>query len=70
MRTLLDDPGELNAGSDLQLVKDMTQVRIDGVGRDEQPVGDPAIGAARGRKARNLKFSVAERFPPELRAVQ
>ena len=59
----LDDAGEIYPGPDLQLAEDMTQMGVDGVGRDEQPVGDPAVGAALSGETRDLKLGVREGFP-------
>ena len=38
--------------------------------RNEQPVGDPPVGAARRSETRDLKLGARERLPPQFRAVQ
>ena len=67
---VFDEAGEVDPGPDVQLVEDVTQVGVHGVGRNEQPVGDPPVGVARRGEARHRKLGVGERLPSQFRAVQ
>jgi hypothetical protein len=66
----LDGSDEIHPGRDIQLAEDMTQVGVHGVGRDEQPVGDPPVGMAGGGETHDLKLGVREGFPARFRAIQ
>jgi hypothetical protein len=66
----LGDAGEIHPGPDFQLVKDMTQVGVHGMRRNEQPVGDSPVGITRSSETGDLKLGVRERLPSEFRAVQ
>src|ERR1700722_17839484 len=70
LRVVFHDAGEIDPGPDVQLVEDVPQVGFHGMRRDEQPVGDPPVGAPGRGQARPRELGAGERLPAQLRAVQ
>src|SRR3954447_854957 len=58
----LDDPGDLDAGVGAELREDVPDVRLDGLGADEQPLRDLAIRSPVHDEVRDLELTPREQL--------
>src|SRR6266542_2240884 len=57
----LDGPRHLDAGGNAELEEDVTHVRLDGLGAEEERRGDLAVRLAVGRHGRDLELAFRQR---------
>ncbi len=62
--------GELDAGVDVELPKDMAQVAVDGVRRNEKALGDLAIAQSVRNQARDRELRIRHGLPASFWALR
>src|SRR5258708_21432620 len=69
LRLLGAYPGQIDAGADVQLAEDLTEMERDGVRAQEHLAGDLLVGQALGDEVRDGALGVGQARPPRFPAL-